>query len=372
MKGRGVRMTTPTEFNNVTPDADNKDRFVIVDAVGVTEGGQSDSYSLDRKPAVSFEKLLDLVATSSRNPDPDALSSLASRLSRLDRHLSPQERRSVEEQAHGTPLHDLISGLVNADDPDAALEAAQRATGKDGPPDAAVAEAQRQLLEDAARPFAANPDLRQVLVNLHKSYEQIIDVVNADRLIEAGFTDDQARATVQSFEEFIRENRDEIAALQVLYQRPYRQRLTFADVKALADALEQPPRSWTAGRLWEAYRQLDRSRVRGSGRRTLSDIVSLVRRAIGQSDELAPFSDSVEERYRGWLAMQETAGRAFTDEQRRWLDAIKDHIAGSVSINLEAFGYAPFVQDGGLARAAALFGTGLRPLLEELNLELAA
>ena len=86
MKGRGVRTISATDFNAVTPDADVKDRFVIVDAVGVTESELSESYSLDRHPSVPFEKLLDMVAMGDR--EPDTLSSLASRLARLDRRLS--------------------------------------------------------------------------------------------------------------------------------------------------------------------------------------------------------------------------------------------------------------------------------------------
>ncbi len=85
MKGRGVRTICATDFKQVTPDADGKDRFVIVDAVGVTESQLSESYSLDRKPSVSFGHLLDLVATGDRTPD--TLSSLAGRLARLDRRL---------------------------------------------------------------------------------------------------------------------------------------------------------------------------------------------------------------------------------------------------------------------------------------------
>ena len=134
----------------------------------------------------------------------------------------------------------------------------------------------------------------------------------------------------------------------------------------------RPPRSWTTDRLWQAYRQLDQSKVRGSGQRALADIVSLVRFAVGDTDTLVPFAAQVHERFQGWLAMQETAGRTFTDEQRRWLEAIRDHIAGSVSIELGSFQLAPFNQEGGLARAYAVFGGGLASLLEELNLELVA
>ena len=365
MKGRGVRTISATDFNAVTPDAHNKDRFVIVDAVGVTETELSDSYSIDRQPTVPFDKLLDRVGMGDR--DPDVLSSLASRLARLDRHLTSRDREAIEEASQGVPLQTLVSGLVNAADPDAAMNAAQQSTGQDDPPESAVVEARMQLLEDAARPFASNPDLRQRLADIHRSYEQTIDTVSADSLIEAGFSDDRARAIVQSFREYIEENRDEIMALQVLYERPYRQRLSYADIKALADALVSPPRSWTTERLWSAYRQLDDSKVRGSGQRTLADIVSVVRYAIGGVDELAPFADGVHERFLGWLAMQETAGRAFTDEQLRWLEAIRDHIAGSVSIELGDFQYAPFNQQGGLGKAHELFGEELGGLLEELN-----
>ena len=365
MKGRGVRTISATDFNAVTPDARNKDRFVIVDAVGVTEAELSDSYSIDRQPTVPFDKLLDRVSMGDR--DPEVLSSLASRLARLDRHLTPSDRESIQDASQGVPLQSLVSGLVAATDPDAALDAARQTTGQDDPPESAVAEARRQLLEEAARPFASNPDLRQRLVDIHRSYEQTIDTVSADSLIEAGFSDEKAKAIVQSFQEYIEDHKDEITALQALYERPYRQRLSYTDIKALADTLVSPPRSWTTERLWEAYRQLDKSRVRGSGQRTLADIVSVVRYAIGGADELAPFAEGVRERFRGWLAMQETAGRAFTDEQVRWLEAIRDHIAGSVSMKMGDFQYAPFDQQGGLGKAYQLFGEELTALIEELN-----
>ena len=252
---------------------------------------------------------------------------------------------------------------MNAADQDAALNAAQQSTGQDDPPESAVAEARKQLLEDAARPFASNPDLRQRLVDIHRSYEQTIDTVSADSLIEAGFSDEQAKAMVQSFQEYIEEHKDEITALQVLYERPYRQRLNYADIKALADVLLSPPRSWTTKRLWEAYRQLDKSKVRGSGQRTLADIVSVVRYAIGGADELTPFADGVRERFQGWLAMQETARYSFTEEQVRWLEAIRDHIAGSVSMEMGDFQYAPFNQRGGLGKAYELFGMNWQDFL---------
>ena len=368
MKGRGVRVISPDDFQAVTPDAVNKDRFVIVDAVGVTECEMSESYTLDREPAISFGRLLDLIAMGSR--EPDQLSSLASRLARLSRKISPAERQTIEATAGGTPLQTLINNLVRATDPDAALEAARVATGLDDPSLEAIAEAETQLRDAAAAPVASNPELRQRLEEVHRSYEQTIDTVSKDVVLEAGFTEAQAGDQVQSFHEFIDANRDEITALQVLYERPYQQRLRYDDIKTLADALQAPPRSWTTDRLWQAYQRLDESRVRGSGQRALADIVSLVRYAIGDAEELAPFADHVNERFAGWLAMQETAGREFTAEQRRWLEDIRDHIAGSVSIEAGDFESVPFNQQGGLMGAYTVFGDDLQSIIEELNVEL--
>ena len=370
MKGRGVRTISKTDFEGVTPDAKNKLRFVIVDAVGVTETELSDSYTLDRKKTVPFDKLLDLVSMGSR--DPDALSSLASRLARLDRQLSQRDRQAIESAAAGASLPDLISGLIRATDPDAALEAAQQATGQEEPEEAAVAQAREELLEGAARPFAENPPLRQLLVDIHRSYEQTIDTVSADQLIEAGYSDDEAGRVVQSFQEFIEENRDEIIALQLLYERPYRQRLRYDDIKELADRLRLPPWALTTDRVWHAYRQLEQSSVRGSGQRALADIVSLVRYAIGEEEELVPFGERANERFQAWMVTQEAGGKRFTAEQREWLEAIRDHIAGSVSIDLGDFQFAPFIQQGGLQQAYILFGEELPAILEELNLALAA
>ena len=68
--------------------------------------------------------------------------------------------------------------------------------------------------------------------------------------------------------------------------------------------------------------------------------------------------------------MQEAAGREFTAEQRQWLKAISDQIAGGVSIEPADSEYAPFNQRGGLMGAYDVFGDDLQSIIYELNLEL--
>src|SRR5207253_6372197 len=124
--------------------------------------------------------------------------------------------------------NDLARGMVEALDPDWQLAAAREQSGKDEPDIDELAAATRQLLDDAVAPLAANPELRERLVELRRQQEQMIDATSADELLEAGYSKqatDRARETVESFERFIEKNKDEIAALRVLYSRPHRQRL---------------------------------------------------------------------------------------------------------------------------------------------------
>ena len=146
------------------------------------------------------------------------------------------------------------------------------------------------------------------------------------------------------------------------------------DLKALADEIKAPPRAWTPEKLWRAYETLDKDGVRGaSAQRLLTDLVSLVRYALDQDEELAPFREHVQARFDHWLVQQRTADRDFTPEQVRWLEMIRDHIAASVEMTVDDLDYAPFAEEGGRGRAAQVFGTGLDGRCSnELNEVLAA
>jgi len=371
MKGRGARVVTTTDLKAVTPDAEAKTHFIIVDAVGVCETDLVDTHPLEKKPSVSFEKLLDAVAFGNR--EKDVLSSLASRLARLDRQLNKDDQKIITELAGGQSLSAITRGLVDALDPDAGSTATPGCEGSDTATPGCEMESTGRSA--CATVLATNPALRNKLIELKKSYEQTIDTVTKDEVLEAGFSaaaKDKARSVVESFEKFIQEHKDEITALQILYSRPYSQRLTLKGIKDLASSIEKPPRGWTPQVLWRAYETLEKSKVRGAGGKVLADIVSLVRFALHQDNELRPFHDQVNERFAQWIAQQEKKGRKFTDEQRHWLDAIRDHIAASFAIEMEDFDYVPFMQRGGLGKVNQVFGAQLTGLLNELNEVLAA
>jgi type I restriction enzyme R subunit len=377
MKGRGVRTVDLTELHSVTPDAHGKDRFVLIDCVGVLEQDLSETAPLEKKPGVAFEKVLQAVAAGS--VEAELISSLASRLARIDRRIGAPERAALAKLAGGRELAQLAKDLVQALDPDQHEAEARHLSNGAPPTPAQIAEAEKILLREAVKPIAANPELRKQLIEVRRQLEVAIDEISKDELTGAGFAPEikrtHAEKLVQSFEAFLDEHKDEIDALQVLYSRPYRKRLTHAQLVDLAEKIQAPPRSWSTPMLWNAYRALHADHVRGGGgERLLTDLVSLVRFAVSDHEgELAPYRDQVEARFAAWMQQQANTGRSFDAEQRQWLEAMRDHFAGNLELSMGDLEQVPFKQMGGVGKAYRVFGGDqLGRVIDELNEVLAA
>jgi type I restriction enzyme R subunit len=155
----------------------------------------------------------------------------------------------------------------------------------------------------------------------------------------------------------------------MIYSKPFAQRrLTYEAIKQLAEAIRKPPYHLTPEALWLAYQHLEQAKVKGAGpQKLLTNIVSLLRFALGQSEVLEPFADTVDRRFHAWLQQQVKAGREFTPEQMEWLEMIKAHVAASVHIEMDDFDDTPFYGKGGRLKAHELFGENLQTVLEELN-----
>ena len=361
MKGRGARTIAPADFQSVTPDATAKTRFVIVDAVGVTEHDFVEP-PLNRDKGVSLKKLLDKAATLSLTEDETA--TLASRLAKLELELTPQERGELDGVA-GMPVRDIVRGLVDAVDPDRQAKATQGVHD----PAAAI----QDLLDAATKPFAANPELRGRILELRATHDRVIDEVNMDVLIDAhGVVDiSRARSVVESWAAYLLEHRDEITAIQLATEAKER-RVAFADIQELADRISRPPYNWTPDLIWDAYAALDVDRVRRSDRHTLTDLVSLLRYTVGVDQELVPYVDRVRERYAAWLAQQEQAGTSFSPLERWWLDRVVEVIGSSAGITADDLDEAPFTEKGGVDGALRDLGDRAGTLLDQLNTELTA
>jgi len=369
MKGRGTRTISATDFNAVTPDAAAKTHFVIVDAVGVCENDKTDSRPLERKRSIPFDKLITSVALGNR--DEDTLTSLAGRLAALDREIYDKDRGEIKNAAEGTSLKELINTLLDTADPDKHIEKAQEIFKTAEPTKDQIAKAREELVKVACTPFD-NPALRNTIIGIKQRSEQIIDEVSKDEVLVASWDDkakEKAQAVISTFKKFIEVNKDEITALQFIYSKPYEKRhLTYKEIKELAEAIRKPPYGLTPEAVWQAYEQLEQSKVKGAGaQKLLTNIISLIRFTIGQESVLEPFSETVNRRFAYWLEQQEKLGRRITAEQRAWLQMIKEHIVTSVSIGISDFELTPFQEKGGAIRANKVFEQQLDKLLEELN-----
>lgn len=375
MKGRGVRIIDSDSLQTVTPDARAKNRFVIVDAVGLCEKDKTESKPLDRQPFVSFEKLMGMVATGIVHPD--LASTLAARLARLNQELDDEQREEIKEAARGKDIRELTADLLGSINPDAINQKARekfKIAEYESPSEKQLDQIQEGMIRDALKPLH-DPKLRNLLVSLRKSLDQVIDEINRDELLHAGYdahAADRARTLIQNFRQFIEDNKDELEALKLLYSKPFHSGLRYQHLKELASAVKRPPVAADPELLWQAYEAIEPKKVKGRGGKQIADLISLVRHAIDPEKPLIPVASTVEQRYQSWLADQQAVGASFTPEQRQWLDAIKDHIASSLRIEQDDFQYAPFNQLGGLGKVYDLFGDRLSKILDDLNSRLVA
>lgn len=371
MVGRGTRTICVDDLQKVTPSAtENKDHFVIVDAVGVTKSKKSETRSLERKPTVSMKELMMNVALGDKSED--TLTYLANRISRLDKQMTDKEHKEFKKNV-GTSARDLANNLLNAFDEDVIAEKAKSLIMSDVPTQQDLEKAQKELLNEATKPFY-NPDNRNFIENIRRSHDQVIDTVNLDSVVYAGFDsqrEENADKVITTFREFIDENKDEIIALRIIYNENYKDRpMVIEQLKSLYEKLKK--KNITVERLWDCYYIKFTNKVKRGTVAQLTDLISIIRFEIGATDELTSFADRVNANFKEWTFRKNAGYSQFTEEQMEWLRLIKDHIISSLSILDEDLDYTPFDHKGGLLGFYEAFGDNYKNILNEMNVALVA
>jgi len=371
MKGRGTRTLSVDDLQKVTPSAtENKDHFVIIDAVGVTKSKKSDTRPLERKPSVSMKELMMNIALGAK--DEDTLTSLASRIARLNAQMTSTERKNFENTV-GISAGKVAENLLNAFDEDVITERAKADAGTEEPTEEQLQAAKTALITEAVTPFH-NPETRDFIENVRRSHDQIIDNINLDYVTFAGY-DTQRKENVDqviaTFREFIEENKDEIIALRIIYDQAYKDRPMMIDgLKAMYQKLKG--KGITVERLWDCYAIKKPEKVKRGTMAQLTDLISIIRFEMGYTDNLSPFADKVNYNFMQWTFRKNTGAVHFTEEQMEWLRMIKDHIITSLSILPEDLDLTPFDRCGGLAAFYGAFGDEYKNILNEMNIELVA
>src|SRR5207302_8293472 len=141
-------------MEQVNPGIKRKNRFVIIDAVGVCEQDLTDSRPLEKKRTVTFDKLLDAVALGNR--EPEVLESLAGRLVRLEKRFDEALAAEVRSTAKGQSLCEIAQTLLTSTNPDNIETKAKEGKGfllsTDGQE---LQAAQGKLMQEAVAPLAS-------------------------------------------------------------------------------------------------------------------------------------------------------------------------------------------------------------------------
>ena len=354
MKGRGCRTLNKTDLKQVTPNAEVKNRFYLIDAVGVTESKKSASQPLERKRTVPLKNLMEQVAVG--NVDDDTMSSLAGRIATIDNNIDKEDQQKVVEMT-GKTLSNIANDILNTIDYDRT--------------ESMTEEEILEMKDKAVEPFF-EPAFRRLVLELKDKSKLYIDELTPATVISIGFSEKDAQELTTNFKTFIEANRDEIDALSIIYNQQYKERhLTYEKIEDLHKKLasEMPPLE--TANLWRAYKLIEKDKVQDvkDPAKLLTNIVQLVRFAIGQDDKLEDFSSVANSKFELWKGRQLKRGVIFTQEQQQWLEEIKNYIISNAYMKLTD------VQDylehkGGIIKARQVFGQELQPILEDLSLAL--
>jgi type I restriction enzyme, R subunit len=374
MKGRGTRTLDHDGLRKVSSAAKSaKTHYVIVDAIGVTKSLKTASRPPITRPTVPFKDLAMEVVMGAT--DADTVSSLAGRLARIERQLTPQQKHTLAEKMGGVTVGDVVKALFQAIDGEAIeRKALELASQSDGNPGAFNLEKAQQHLVAAARAPLTGAVVTAI-VDACMANLQTIDHDTQDTLLRAEWDADaatRAAAFVEDFETFCREHRDELDALTIYYTQPQRrQEVTLQQISAVLEVLRQHAPRLAPLRVWDAYARLDELPANARPLTELTALVALLRRASGIDEKLTPFADTVRRNFRDWI-LRKNAGQPLDAEQTAFLQLIRDHVTTSFRLESEDLEYAPFDARGGLGRMYQLFGDGMDALIEEANQELTA
>lgn len=370
MKGRGTRVVDADALKKVSPSALAKTHYVIIDAVGVTKSLKTASQPLDSKPSIPFKDLAYGLMMGDRSEE--TVSSLASRLSRLDTKLDATDQAQIAEMA-GRPMAGIIRDLFDAIDADK-VEADAKAAGHPEPDDAAMNTAREARIKHAANLFTG--PLINLIDTIRRDHEQTIDHDSKDKLLRAEWAGDvteNAQKITQDFATYLNANRDQVAALTIYFNTPARRsEVSFAMVKDLLHRLTTDQPRLAPLTVWRAYAHLDG--YKGDNPASdLTALVALVRRVTGLDATLTRHSDRVRRNFQNWILKRHSgAGEKFTEAQMDWLRMIRDHLATSFIIEADDLDMAPFDGKGGMGQMYALFGEGTQGVMTEMNEALSA
>lgn len=307
----------------------NKTHFEIYDPVGVYDSLEevNTMQPVSADPKTTFAQLLDgLEVLEDEAHIKNAVAQIIAKLQRVKRRLTKEEVNEFKDLAAGLTVEGFIQKIESLP----------------------AAEARNTLLMEAS--------LLEMLDDKHGhgGYTKVISDKQDKFLIrERGFGKNEQRPEdyIEAFEDFVKNNVNEIAALNIICTRP--KELTRETLKSLRIALAQ--NGFTTQQLNTAVSEITSEEI-------TADIISLVRRyAIG--------SPLVSHQARIRRAVDKLKkAHNFSRVELNWLSRIESYLLNESVMNVKVFDEDErFKTNGGYKRLNKIFRNNLEGIITELN-----
>ena len=322
MKGRGCRTLKDDKLREVTPNADTKECYYIVDAVGVTEhdkhipGGGTGP----QRKYLSLVQLLEHLAHGEVSDDNLAL---------LRNYCSTINRRYEDNPLFGKHLDYFITEYGFA--PRTIANNIQDAFDKETLPEYTSPSGDNTVRLALISVLMNNIQARKKLIELQKGYS--VSVQDEDQVIYSGFSKETARSFIDNFEKYLNDNKDNIEALRIIYNSED-VLITHKMLVELRDRLISENKQYGVYQLWKSYKILDAD---GSvdeldikhNVNALTNLIQLVRFAYKKNSKLTSLIVGYARRFSLYCGQNQ---RILTDDQVEIMRQVAEYIINDGAI----------------------------------------
>ncbi len=325
MKGRGCRVISDDKLKEVTPNADTKECYYIVDAVGVTESEKhipKPGVGPGPKRPLSLEHLLERLAHNEVSDD---------NLMLLRDYCSTINRRYEESVLFGRHLDYFITSYGFA----------PRKLAND----INTAFAEGTLVEyispshdNNARMaliycLIGNLQARNKLLEMQRGY--MVESGDDDKVLYAGFSKESAKTYIENFEKYLDDNKDSIEALRIIYNSEDTL-ITHEMLMELQDRLLAESRQYGAYQIWKNYKLLDEQgdveALDGKANvNALTNLIQIVRYAYKKNQKLTSLINGYAQRFSLYCGR---AQRVLTEDQKDIMQQIAEYIINDGAITV--------------------------------------
>ncbi len=335
MKGRGCRYIHEDKLKEVTPNADTKDCFYIVDAVGVTEHEKTMPNPTNRegkpKKVLTLEQLIEHLSHKDLSDE---------NLELLRNYCSTIHKRYEDSPLFGHHLDSFVENYGFA--PRTLANSINKVLSEHSLPDFINSSEPNTERLDLIFCLIGNDKARKSLLEMRKGF-YIFDPIKEDKVIYSGFSKETARSFIDTFEKYLLDNKDQIEALRIIYNSE-NVIITNSMLCDLRDKLLSQSKQYTPHSIWNCYKILDTNGNVDAldlkhNVNALTNLIQIVRYAYKKSYRLTSLFGTYNQRFNLYCGQ---AQRTLSDDQKTIMQQIAEYIVSEGAFDyLELNEFAP-------------------------------